>query len=484
MNPSVFRDRSAFRPSTDYRLLPFRFARLNDQKYVLTNEVGEYVVLPREALVALVDRTLDMDSASYKALKSRHFLFDKHSRSALDLLAIKYRTRAEHVAAFTGLHMFVVTLRCDHSCRYCQVSRQTEDRVNFDMTRAHADKALEHTFRSPSPTIKIEFQGGEPLLNFELIRYVVERATERNQQHARTLQFVIASNLSRLSDEVLSFCKTYQICLSTSLDGPEDLHDAQRPMRGGHSHRTTVMAIQRARDMLGPDSVSALMTTTQASLQRVEEIIDEYVRLDFHSIFLRSISPYGFAVRKSLLRRYSSEEWVDFYKRGLRHILRLNQQGYALREEYTSILLQKMLLPEGSRYVDLQSPAGIGIGGIIYNYDGAVFASDEGRMLAEMGDHSFRLGHLDTDSYEAMMTSEALLSPLFDSMLEGAPMCSDCAFLPYCGADPVYHKATQGDSVGHKAFSAFCSKQMAILRHIIELLEYDAEAKEILMQWV
>lgn len=43
-----------------------------------------------------------------------------------------------------------------------------------------AEKALALVFRSPSPGIKIEFQGGEPLLNFPLIRYVVERAEAWN----------------------------------------------------------------------------------------------------------------------------------------------------------------------------------------------------------------------------------------------------------------------------------------------------------------
>lgn len=484
MIASVFRDRTAFRPPTGYQLLPFRFTRLDGTSYILTNEVGEYLLLPREDLVALVGHTLDPSCAAYKDLQSRHFLFDGQSRSALDLLALKYRTRTEQVASFTGLHIFVVTLRCDHSCNYCQVSRQTENRANFDMTRAHADKALEFVFRSPSPAIKIELQGGEPLLNFDLIRYIVERASELNREHRRRLQFVIASNLSRLSDEVLAFCKAHEIYLSTSIDGPESLHDAQRPIRGGYSHRTTVESIDKARKVLGPDSVSALMTTTKASLGRVEEIIDEYVRLGFHGIFLRNISPYGFAVRKSLLRRYDVQEWIDFYKRGLKHILKINQQGYALREEYTSILLQKIFLPGGTSYVDLQSPAGIGIGGIVYNYDGAVYASDEGRMLAEMGDLTFRLGHLDSNSYEEIMTSESLLSPLLTTMPEGVPMCSDCAFLPYCGADPVFHQATQGDPVGHKSFSAFCTKQMAVLRHLIGLLEHDADARPTLLQWV
>jgi His-Xaa-Ser system radical SAM maturase HxsB len=402
----MFRDRSEYKPAPDYKLAPFRFGRLEGDRYIATNDVGEYVVLSREELVAFAGRKLPPEHPTYKALKSKHFLFDDRSRVALDLLALKYRTRAEHLAWFTGLHIFVVTLRCDHSCQYCQVSRQAEGRANFDMSREHADRALEFTFRSPSPTIKIEFQGGESLLNFELIRYIVERALELNKEHEKDLQFVIATNLSRLSDDILSFCRGHRIILSTSLDGPADLHNAQRPVRGGNSHQTTVEAIRRARRALGPDSVSALMTTTQASLGRVEEIIDEYVRQDFHSIFLRNLSPYGFAVRQRESRRYSVENWVEFYKRGLAHILKINGQGYPLREEFTSILLQKIFSPRGSRYVDLQSPAGIGIGAIVYNYDGAVYASDEGRMLAEMGDHSFRLGHLARDSYEAIMTSE------------------------------------------------------------------------------
>ncbi|WP_437737407.1 His-Xaa-Ser system radical SAM maturase HxsB [Sorangium sp. So ce1335] len=484
MAHAVFQPRSAYASGAGYRLLPLRFGRLDGSStYIVTNDVGEYVRLERDELVAFVERRLAPDTSAYKALKSRHFLYEDTSSVAFELLALKYRSRAERIAEFTGLHIFVVTLRCDHSCQYCQVSRRSEESAQYDMTAAHADKALDLVFRSPNERIKIELQGGEPLLNFPLVRHIVERAQAMNQIHRRDLQFVITSNLSRLSDDVLLFCKEHDVHLSTSLDGPADLHDAQRPTRGGSSHQTTIQGIHRAREVLGPDRISALMTTTPRSLQRVDDIVDEYVRLGFDGIFLRSLSPYGFATR-SLIKRYGVEDWLDFYKRGLSHILRVNAGGYFLREDFTTILLQKMFSPLGSAYVDLQSPAGIGIGALVYNYDGAVYASDEGRMLAEMGDETFRLGHLDHDSYEALMTSDALLSPLGDTILEGMPMCSDCPFLPYCGADPVFHRATQGDAVGHKAFSAFCAKQMGVLRHVIGLLETDTEAREILLRWI
>jgi uncharacterized protein len=479
-----FRDRSAFLPRPDYRLLPFRFTRLDGERYVVTNDVGEHLVVSRAELWAFARRELPVTARLYRELKARHFLFDDESRAALDLLALKYRTRAAPIAALTGLHIFVVTLRCDHSCHYCQVSRVTTDRERFDMTREHADKALALAFRSPSPSLKLEFQGGESLLNFELIRHVIDRATELNRQHGKDLAFVIASNLTHLDDEILAFSKAHRIYFSTSLDGPADLHDAHRPLRGASSHRAATNGIARIREALGPDFVSALMTTTPASLPRVTDIIDEYVRLGFTSIFLRSLSPYGFAIKTSLVRRYDVDDWVDFYKRGLAHILELNRRGVRLREELTSILLQKMFLPGGTSYVDLQSPAGIGIGALVYNYDGNVYASDEGRMLAEMGDRSFCLGSLDGETFESVMANDALLGTLEDTLLESAPMCSDCAFLPFCGADPVFHAATQRDAVGHKAFSAFCAKQMAVLRHLIALLEDDPDARRILMGWL
>lgn len=481
---SHFKPRSAFEPAASYRLLPFRFSKLDALRYVVTNDAGEHLVVTRDELVSLARHQLSPSSDTYRRLKARHFLFNEGSTAPLDLLALKVRSRADAISNLTALHIFVVTLRCDHSCHYCQVSRVTEDKRSFDMSREHAEKALSIVFASPSPSIKIEFQGGESLLNLDLIRYVVERARVLNETARKDLAFVIATNLTHLDDEVIAFCRDHLVYLSTSLDGPEDIHNSNRPLRGGDSYQSAVRGIERARTELGRDSVSALMTTTPGSLPRVKDIVDEYVRLGFNSIFLRSLSPYGFAVRTSLVRRYDIHDWIEFYKEGLAHILEWNRRGAVLREDFASILLQKMFLPTGTNYVDLQSPAGIGIGALIYNYDGAIYASDEGRMLAEMSDTSFRIGHVDNDSFHSLMEHEGLFAMLEESLAESAPMCSDCAFLPYCGAEPVFHSATQKDVVGHKALSAFCTKQMAILRHLITLLEDDADARRILMSWI
>jgi hypothetical protein len=62
-------------------------------------------------------------------------------------------------------------------------------------------------------------------------------------------------------------------------------------------------------------------------------------------------------------------------------------------------------------------------------------------------------------------------------------MCSDCAFESFCGADPVYHYATQGDFVGRKPTSGFCKKNMAIFRGLIQMMESDQEVARLFRRW-
>src|SRR4051812_36403926 len=109
-----------------YRLLPFRFTALDSAQYVVTNIAGEFQLLSDETLRALVRHELPRESPEFVELRARHFVEDSVDTAATQLLALKLRTRFRQLSEFTALHMFVVTLRCEHSCPYCQVSRQTE----------------------------------------------------------------------------------------------------------------------------------------------------------------------------------------------------------------------------------------------------------------------------------------------------------------------------------------------------------------------
>jgi uncharacterized protein len=151
----------------------------------------------------------------------------------------------------------------------------------------------------------------------------------------------------------------------------------------------------------------------------------------------------------------------------------------------SSIFTEQVCTPEGTGYVDLQSPSGAGLNVLVYNYDGDVYATDESRMLAEMGDYTFRLGNVRTHSRAQIFTSPAFVNLLEAACNQSLPGCSDCAFQPYCGADPVYHHATQRDMIGHRATSGFCTRNMRVIEDLFSLLNNgNTTIQDTLWAWV
>lgn len=476
-----FQPAEAFQPAGNTSLLPFRFERVG-KSYLVSNMVGDFIRLSGDELTRLVDLQVYPGDGLYEKAYAAHLITGASQMAQRQLLALRLRSRMAFLRNPTVLHIFVVTLRCEHSCPYCQVSRQSTDRSAFDMSDETAARALKIAFQSPSTRIKIEFQGGEPLLNFPLIEKIVSLAQEQAALTGKTVEFVIASNLALLNDAILAFCKANNVLLSTSLDGPAYLHNKNRPRPGGDSHALAIGGIRRAQEVLGPNSVGALMTTTEASLDRVEEIVDEYLRHNLKGIFIRPLSPYGFAVKTKAIQKYGTKGWLDFYTKGLKYILEINRTGKHFPEFYAALILKRMFTDQPTGFVDLRSPAGIGLGALVYNYDGKVFASDEGRMLAEMGDRTFELGSV-AESYQSLICSDKLLDFVGSSLTQCAPACLDCVYEAHCGADPVYHHTTQADPVGIKPLSEFCARQKGVMNLLLETLETSPQDAAILRQW-
>ena len=458
------------RASEGYHLLPFRFHPIGNSREVLVNETGDYLLAPRGTAGRVVRREVVKSESLYEDLAANFFISPTPIPELLDVISTRYITKKRFLEGAASLHIFVITLRCNHSCHYCQVSRVTQNQEKFDISTEHLRAGIMHMFCSPSDEITMEFQGGEPLLAFEKVRYAVETTVELNLTFRKSISFVICTNLTVLSEEILQFCKKHAILISTSLDGPEFIHDLNRAKSGAASYGLVIEGIGRTREALGHDRVSALMTTTALSLEHPKEIVDAYVENGFRGIFLRPISPYGFAIKNHRKNAYEMERFLKFYKEGLQYILNLNEGGLHFREDYTTLILQKVLTPFGTNYVDLQSPTGLVNSVAVFNYDGFVYASDEARMLAETKDHTFRLGHV-SQPYAELFGSEKAVGFVNSGIAECLAGCSDCAFLPYCGADPVIHHATQNDMEGNRAFSIFCHKNMEIIRYIFELLD-------------
>lgn len=125
-----------------------------------------------------------------------------------------------------------LTQQCNFRCSYCIYSETDNDmqrkHANNKMTFDTAKKAIDFLFAHSidEENINIGFYGGEPLLEFELIKKSVEYAEIKCD--GKRLTFTITTNGSLLNDEIISYFIAHKVDVMISLDGPKEIHDKNR----------------------------------------------------------------------------------------------------------------------------------------------------------------------------------------------------------------------------------------------------------------
>jgi len=478
---------SALRAVDDKLLGFFRFREVAGQ-YLLVGETGKWIFLSPDEFAALIQGRIAPTEPLYAELAKRNLV-----RPAMNIQreVNDYQSKNRWALAGPTLHILIMTLRCNHVCRYCHASRKGMDKTEYDMTPETADKVLDLVFQTTSQDVTIEFQGGEPLANYPVVKHVIEQARERNKAAGKKLTFSLVSNLSLLDDEKLEFLLDNHVQICTSIDGPADLHDHNRTYTGGNSFEETVFWMKKVNEGyaargLDPSlyHVEALLTVTRPTLERWKDVVDTYVELGCNALFLRPLNPFGFAKGTFEKIGYTSDEFLEFYRKALDYVLQKNREGYDLLERFAAIFLTKMLTPFDPNYLDIRSPCGAGIGQVAYNYDGRVFTCDEGRMVAQMGDDSFAIGNVGESSYKDLMEHETVKAIAVASCLDGLPDCIDCAYNPFCGTCPVYNYTEQGNIFQQARTNEKCKIHKAIMDHLFGMLAAnDPEKVDVLSRW-
>lgn len=462
-------------------LLPFRYGKINES-VLITNEAGQYYSLNTDSFSKFVDQPEALPQHIKNDLVSKFFLSEeKDLEFALDETAIKLRTKKAFLQSFTELHIIVLTYACNSQCTYCHASSSIDESKENFLSIAIARKICECIIQSPAPSLKIEFQGGEPTLNFPVLMFVVDYLERLNKSYGKSLSFVVCTNLLFLPEEQLAFYKKHAVLISTSLDGPPSIHNENRKSIGSTPNYDLVVDNYRKICLeYDPHSVSALLTVSRASLSQLKACVDEYVDLGLSSIFIRQLNPYGMAEQELETLGYSLEEFLSSYEEVLDYIISLNKKGVFIREEFASLFLQKILTPYSSGFVDIQSPPGTVISCAVYDADGSVYPSDEARMLSRTGDTAFYLGSVLCDSYTEIFLGNKATELVRYNIVESSPSCFGCPYIPYCGIDPVrnYQELKLGL---HKQS---CKKYHFVLSLLCKKILQDPDCEKVFYSWL
>ena len=454
----------------------FNFKKRGDH-YLLTNDLGRYLFTTEKELRSLIDDRVDFNSDFGRDAEDNYFAFRCSKRAFADKVKHLMRESKSYLFQSTGLHIFVVTNCCNMQCVYCQAQTGNSSPTGM-MDLKTAERAVDIALQSPNKYLSFEFQGGEPLANFETVKHIVEYTEAKNA--AKQIEFNLVSNLTMLNENIADYLREHRINVSTSIDGDMLVHNTNRRYRNGKgTFDDAISGIKRLRSK--DIEVGAILTTTRQSLAYPKEIVDAYVSLNLTNIFIRPLTPLGCASNRWSEIGYTPEQFIDFYNKCFDYILALNEQGVPVKEGTAALILPKILYGNPVNYMELRSPCGAGIGQLAYYFDGNVYTCDEGRMLSEMGDDSFKLGNVYSSSYDDLINNPTCKAACISSVLESLPECSNCVYNPYCGTCPVVNLAQNNNIFQKTAHGYRCKINAGIMDKIFQTISNN---KHIIEKWV
>lgn len=276
-------------------LLPFNFNRINDNQFFISNLAGFSSVIDESSLNELIDHGKTKNSDINRSLKEKFFISDDLV-TAEKVLAAALGKKMSAEMKFAPIFMIVPTLRCDHTCKYCQVSRASLSAKNMDLKEENIPVIISLIKKlSPAP-YKIEIQGGEPLLRFDLIEKIYQEAL--SQVGEGNFELIIATSLSLLNDEMINWSADKAVYYSVSLDGNELVHNKNRILPSGNSYALAVNNIKKLQDSIGKDKVATITTVTKSLISQPEAILDVHKELGIYDLFIRPVSLMDLQKRK------------------------------------------------------------------------------------------------------------------------------------------------------------------------------------------
>lgn len=463
----------------------FRFKKFNNETYIITNDIGNFHFLSSWNFQLFIQWKVQYLPDHDELLDKGFIKNRKYERNAIE----KFRKKTRYIGMWPALHMIVITLRCNHHCKYCHAAVAPETATEFDMSIETATKVVNTILYTNSGNITIEFQWGEALLNWEVVQHVVIYAKEQWFHLKKEINFTLVTNLTLMTEDKLSWLLENGVSICTSLDGNEALHNGNRTWYKWNSFQKVTYWIERINEENAKRwlwKIGALLTTTKAILPKYKEVIDAYLKLGLDGIFLRWLNPYGFAASDLENLAYTPDEWIDFYEKSLDYIIELNRQWIYFKEYITTVYMMKIFMDFDPAYMDIRSPGWMAIWWVAYNYDGKVYASDESRMLGRMWMEDFLLTDmLDTgaETYNAMMNSDVTKVVVQSSTLDGLPWYNDHVYKPYLWVDVLHNFKQTGSLYTPLAKDQKMQIQIGLLDVIFKKLG-DPETNSILMSWL
>ena len=187
--------------------------------------------------------------------------------------AIEHFKERETVVKALCLH---IAHDCNLACRYCFAEEGEYHGRRAMMSYEVGKQALDFLIANSGnrKNLEVDFFGGEPLMNWDVVKKLVEYGREQEKLHNKNFRFTLTTNGVLLNDEIMEFANKEMANVVLSIDGRKEVHDFMRPFRkGAGSYDLVVPKFQKFAESRGEKSYYARGTFTRHNLDFAEDVL-------------------------------------------------------------------------------------------------------------------------------------------------------------------------------------------------------------------
>lgn len=450
-----------------YSINEYFTKEIND-KHLLTTRHGGWVILEDGEFREFEEGEFEADGELFQKLEGEGIIITEDNRE--DILSCITKNNFM-VLSPSCYHVIPVADSCNLNCKYCHPDAKPGKGL---LDRDVAEDILDFIFSIPklgNRKMKIVLTGGEPLMNYDVLQYITDESEKRAKDRKVNLNMSLVTNLTLMDDDIAKDLSKTDIDICTSLDGPKELHNKQRPHSSGKgSYEEVTYWTKRLRKKY-KTRVSAIPVITKLSLDYgPKKFVNSYLENGFPNVFFKPYRPQGRAKENDELRM-TPEEFFNFYRKGLEYCIKLRKKGVSIRERMTGEFMSSLLTPEGSSMC-MRRPCGAGLSMLSYTTNGKVMACDSLRSIEE-----FQLGTVKDDYLE--IRSNAL--PLISITPDVIPGCSNCPYNSFCGTCPGVAYGDYDDIFPKPPIDFECQWKKKIFDLLFEKIAKGED--DVLMEW-
>ena len=306
---------------------------------------------------------------------------------------------------------------CNIRCKYCFASQGDfqGDRLLMDLEtgKKAIDFLIEHS--KGRRNLEIDFFGGEPLMNFDLVKNLVAYAKEKEKKHSKNFRFTITTNALLLNESNMDFLNENMDNIVLSIDGRKEVNDRMRYTANNKgTYDTIIKKIKDMVDIRGNKDYYVRGTYTKYNLDFSSDVL-HLADMGFKNISVEPVvteSKYDYAISKDDLPKLFEEydklarEYIKRQKDSPFHFFHFNVD-----------------LDNGPCLYKRVSGCGAGNDYISITPQGDIYPCHQ-----FVGDEKFKLGDLDTG-----MVSSVMKDKFYEANLTEKEKCRQCWAKYYCG---------------------------------------------------